>query len=184
MFETLKAYATIIKDGLFALALVAVMAGMWHLGAEHVRGQWTAADLARVKLEQTAAAAALRAQQDHDDALNAQHAAEKDKLKKGYADEIDSLRRNAADSGGMRRNDRVCAPRVAATRPAETSSASRGNDDVAGTGALSQHDARDSSELMPPEYQQKIDALQDQADLVVASCRLAQKFIIDNGFAP
>lgn len=177
MFEALKAYATLIKDGLFALAFVGVVAGMWHLGAEHVRGQWTAADNVRLEAEKRATAQRLA----ENAVTAARHELETKTLKKGYEDEIATIQRDAANSGRMQRNPGICA---GSPRPAETESAGRGDAPATGTGALPQTDAGDSGELMPEKYQLRIDALQDEADKVVASCRVAQKFITDNGFAP
>lgn len=176
MLDTLKAYASLIKAGLLALAVAAALAGVWHVSAERVRGQWAAADNVRLVAEKKATAQRLAANA----ATAATQDADREKLKKGYEDEIETLRAGAAVAGRVRVNAAVCSGFAA---PAKTESPGRGVEAVAGAGPLPAPDAGNTAEL-PEPYSDDLDALTDEADKIVASCRVAQKFLIDNGFAP
>jgi hypothetical protein len=178
IFSLLGPYEAIGK----VLAVLALVAGLiagyfaWehHIysagvtkGKADIQALWDADKAVRITAEKKALADRLTA--------NAvQEAAQAETvrlLKKGYENEQATDRALAAKSGRMRFNKAsICGPGPAASQ--ETTGASGSPAEVAATG------------LLPEPYAGNIDALMLEADLVVASCRAAQTFIIGNGLAP
>lgn len=108
--------------------------------------------------------AAMITRMQERDRIEAEHEVDRQKLKKGHADEIATIRR--ANAGGLRVNARLCAGF------AETQSAGRGDD-------------RDSATRMVPEsVERDFERLRIEIETVFAACRVAQQFITDNGMAP
>lgn len=128
------------------------------IGEARVREEYAQAERAAIaqRLEENAELERLQARQ---------YAA----LKKGHRDEIEHIKRTAADvaAGGLRLPPSTCAGAAAAAK-AEGSTGS-----AAGAAAPIFLPQRITADLL---------ALMEKADTIVAGCRVGQKFIIENGF--
>lgn len=162
-------YIGVIKAAAVVVLLLGVFAFGYHSnhGAEHVQAAWDKEKAERLAADNRAVFERIRA----NERAAEQQDVERQQLKKGYENEIAKIRATAdrAASVGLRIPASVCSG-LAST--AQAKSASGGNDRIAGTVELPESIARD------------IQAEAERADKIVASCRVAQKFIQDNGFAP
>lgn len=135
-------------------------------GRDNVRQQWEQAKDAQVVAENKAIAARIA-----ENAAAATKAnAEKIAIKKGYENEIVTLRAaRAAVAPSLYVPSSIC---EGFTATAEGRSTGRGSTDPAAT------------RLLPPAPAANLYALVDQADEIVAGCRVAQEFIKSQGMAP
>ncbi len=156
-----------------ALALLAALAGIyWKIhhdgvvsGRAEVQADWDADKNSRKVAEEKAIADRLRA----NELRVKQNEDEKAKLKESYANEISTLRAARAKPVSLRVHTDNCQRSADSSK---TNSASTSVPDTAGTGLLSSSDSETILSLM------------DQADEIVAGCRVAQDFLKSQGMAP
>lgn len=149
-----------------AAAIIALLAGAywWIDDNGYVRGE------AKVNAQWVIAKQAAADQRDAEiTRLTDKHAADKAKLKQDGANEITAVRAKYAAAGGLRIHKNICAGFAPA---AATDSASRSD---AGTAAAG---------LLPEPYNTHIKQLMQEADELVAACRVAQHFITSINAAP
>lgn len=133
-------------------------------GRAEIQAKWDADKNARKVAEEKAIADRLRA----NELKVAQFEMDKQKLKKGYTNEIATLRAARAKPVQLRVHTDNCGS--ASGSKANRTGAS--DTTTAGTGVLSSADS------------EAILVLMDKADEIVAGCRVAQQFLVDNGLAP
>lgn len=134
-------------------------------GKASVQAEWDQDKDVRKIAEQAAVAGRLR----DNEAIAAKAASDKLKQKKAYSDEISKLRADGANNPRLPINAADC---VGPAGGRETSGAGRGNADTSGGGFL------------PPAVNSNLFALMQQADEIVAGCRVGQEFIKSQGMAP
>lgn len=169
MFDQLEPYIGVIKGVAVSLILLGTFAAGYHSNkqADKVRAEWATERAKNLAAEHDAVLLRLAENQ----AVAKKQEANKQKLKKGYTDEIQLVddAAGAARSVGLRINASACA---AFAGTAEARGADGSDGAAAGTGAL------------PEPYSRNLVELMREADAIVASCRVAQQFILDNGMAP
>jgi hypothetical protein len=152
---------------LAAILLVAALFGGTYFkgrtdGKAVIRAEWDADANRRKVAEEKAIADRLRANQKQ----AAQFELDKRNLKKGYADEIASIRRDRSSPVELRLPSSIC---DGSTATLKSDSTGRGATDPAVT------------RLLPPATSADLLALMQQADEIVAGCRVAQEFIQSQG---
>lgn len=152
-----------------ALAVLCVaLALLWighRFGAQGVQAKWDRETAQRKADENAAVMSRIR----NNERIVEQQAIDKQRMKKGHADEIAQIRAAYAADRGLRLNADVCA---GLAEGAKADGAGRGDGTTSGSIAL------------PDEIERDLRALMLEADTVVASCRVAQEFIRSNGMAP
>jgi hypothetical protein len=161
----LSPYLGIAKAIALIAAALALFGAGHHFGAQGVQADWSKETADR----KTAETAAILIRIKNNEREIEQQESNRQKLKKGHANEIAQIRAAYATDRGLRLPATVCRGLAAGT---EAESASRGNGSTAGTVAL------------PDQVERDLRALMLEADTVVAGCRVAQAFIRDNGMAP
>lgn len=163
----LAQYLGIIKIVAVIALVLSIFGYGYHTGSGHVQAKWDEAKVAQQAAEKQAVMTRLA----ENAKVAEQHQTEVQTLKKGHANEIAQVRAAAAraTAGGLRINAAVC---NGFTPAAKADSASGSHEGTSGTGVL------------PEPYARNIIELMQHADEIVASCRVAQKFITDNGMAP
>lgn len=131
-------------------------------GAGSVQAEWDAAELKRKKDEQEALIARIAENGE----IAKKHEAEKALLRKGYNDEIAQIRRDASTAGRLRVSANLCREFALSSHTDGTAGS-----DAGATGTW----------LLPEVYSRDIGALMLEADEIVASCRVAQNFLIQYG---
>ncbi len=166
----LSIYAKIAAVLAIITILTAAYFGIKHKGVvqgkAEVQALWDADKDARKISDNKAIADRLRANE-----LRAtQYANEKSQMKKGYENEIAKIRAVAGSAPRLYLPAEICNQRPAGS--GETDSASGGSSAPAGTVAL------------PAALASSLFALMQEADEIVAGCRVAQDFIKSQGMAP
>jgi hypothetical protein len=161
----LSPYLGIAKAIAIIAAALALFGAGHHFGAQDVRADWSKETADRKTDENSAILTRIK----NNERDLEQQETNRQKLKKGHANEIAQIRTAYATDRGLRLPAAVCRGLAAGT---EAESASRGNGAAAGTVAL------------PDQVGRDLRALMLEADTVVAGCRVAQAFIRDNGMAP
>ncbi len=156
-----------------ALALLAALAGIyWKIhhdgvvsGRAEIQAKWDASENARKVAEDKAIADRLK----QNELRTAQVEADKQKLKKGYADELAKIRAAGIATGSLRIAASVCG---GSSTIGKTESTSGSAADIAATIAL------------PDAITANLFSLMQEADTVTAGCRVLQDFVKSQDMAP
>jgi hypothetical protein len=161
----LAPYLGIAKAIAIIAAALALFGAGHHFGAQGVQADWSKETADR----KTAESAAILTRIKNNERTADQQELDRQKLKKGHANEIAQIRAAYAADRGLRINAKLCAG-FAGT--AETKSASGSDGRTA------------ASWLLPEAYDRDIKSLGVEYETAIAGCRVAQTFISDNGMAP
>jgi hypothetical protein len=135
-------------------------------GESHVQGQWNSAKEAQVVANNEAVAKRIA----ENASVETKHNEVMVLLKKGYENEISTLRTNTVALPRLRINTTtVCS---------EPTSASQGS------GPSTSNADTPTTRLLPESVDSNLRALMQQADEIVAGYRVAQGFIVEQGMAP
>lgn len=137
----------------------------WHYGAKGVRSDWDAEKANELQAQKSA----LIARINENDKILEQQEIDRQKLKKGYANEITKLRATYDNSERLRINARIC---DGSAESGDSKSASGSNGGTPG------------SRELPADIDRDLKSLGEKYETAIAGCRVAQAFIRDNGMAP
>ncbi len=161
----IKAIAIAVIAAAVAGLIGAIAYGFDQRGYQRAEAKWLAKEVARKDAEMIA----IHDRLAENEQIKAQHELDKQRLKKGYADEIALSRARSAAAPGLRVGTAIC-PELAAQAQADGTGGSDGG------GA--------APRLVPPAVDADFRALELRVEEIFAGCRVAQKFIADNGMAP
>lgn len=161
----LSPYVGAIKALAVIAALLAIFGFGHRTGAQGVKADWAQETAER----KTAENAAILTRIKNNERVAAQQDVDRQKLKKGHADEIAKIRSAYAADRRLRINAKLC---IGFAAGPNAESANGGDDGTAAT------------RLLPEAYDRDIKSLGIEYETAIAGCRVAQKFISDNGMAP
>lgn len=161
----LEPYIGALKALLLISIAIALFAFGHHTGSQSVQSAWNKETAERKESENKAVFQAIK----NNDRIAEQQEIDKQKLKKGYTNEISKINAAYAADRGLRINANVCAGFTATAKTEGTSGSNAATPRI---------------ELLPETYATNIKQLMKEADDLVAGYRAAQAFINDNGFAP
>lgn len=134
-------------------------------GGNAVQADWDHAEAERLREEKQAVLDRI-----HDNLqAKAKQDADRQRLKKGHADEIAQIHATYNASRGLRINANICAGFTEGTEA---------------DGASGSDDRTTNTRLLPEPYAGNLEELMLKADKIVASCRVGQQFLVENGMAP
>ncbi len=155
-----------LDRAIIGLILVGVLAGGAVWGYKHIKDQGKQEVVAA---DNKASVVALDKRNDEITAAKAKHDEETKQLKRGYANEIDTIHAAYTKSDRLRFREGACQRLAPDT---QANSASGSNDGNAETWGFS------------PEVESGIKQLGQEIEEKFAACRVAQEFIRKNGMAP
>jgi hypothetical protein len=161
----LAPYLGIVKAIAIIAAALALFGSGHHFGAQGVQADWSKETAERKIAESAAILTGIK----NNERIADQQETDRQKLKKGHADEIAQIRAAYATDRGLRINAKLCTG-FAGTAEAKSTSGS---------------DERTAAYwLLPEAYDRDIKSLGIEYETAIAGCRVAQEFISDNGMAP
>lgn len=148
-----------------AIIMLVICVGLWQrqTGKSIIQDQWDAEKIMTKALQD----AAIAQREKENTAARFSNQLKLFALRADYETELQKIKRHAAVS----RNDSLRMPAAACNGPArtpDTQSAQGSPDPTAGTIAL------------PDEIAGHLRQLMEEADTIVAACRIAQRFVVDN----